>query len=106
MEKQITAQPSTYEEALISIVRGMPMKRVRQILDYARYIQSQTGKDFSFLNDDENEEDICSDEKRWDAQFAGSQDGLIKMADKVRADIRAGRTKSMVFTKDGRIAPG
>jgi len=27
------------------------------------------------------------------------------MADKVRADIQAGRTMPMVFTKDGRIAP-
>ena len=76
------------------------MERVRKILDYARYIQSQTGENLGLLYEDETEEDICADEERWDAQFAATQDGLKKMADKVRADIRAGRTKSMVFTKD------
>jgi len=30
---------------------------------------------------------------------------LKKMADKVRAEIRAGRTMPMVFTKDGRLTP-
>jgi len=52
------------------------------------------------------EEEILADEARWDAQFAATQDGLEKMADKVRADIRAGRTMPMVFTPDGKIAPG
>ena len=99
-------QTDVYEQALISIVRTLPVERIVQILDFARYIQSQTIEDFGFLDDDETEEEILADEARWDAQFAATQDGLKKMADKVRADIRAGRTMPMVFTKDGRIAPG
>ena len=105
MEKQTTAQPSAYIQALIDIVRKLPVERVVQILDYARYIQSQTIEDFGFLDDDETEEEILADEAHWDAQFAATQDALKKMADKVRADIQAGRTMPMVFTKDGRIAP-
>jgi len=97
-------QTDVYEQALISIVRTLPVERIVQILDFARYIQSQTIEDFGFLDDDETEEEILADEARWDAQFAATQDGLKKMADKVRADIRAGRTRPMVFTKDGRIA--
>ena len=97
-------QPSAYEQALISIVRKLPVERIVQILDYARFIQSQTVEDF-FPDDDESESDILADEARWDAQFAATQDGLKKMADKVRADIQAKRTMPMVFTKDGRIAP-
>ncbi|MBS1248978.1 MAG: hypothetical protein MAG431_00549 [Chloroflexi bacterium] len=31
------------------------------------------------------------DEQRWDSAFAASQDKLAKMAQKVRADIKAGR---------------
>jgi hypothetical protein len=42
MEMQTASWPSTYEQALISIVRTLPTERVVQILDYARYIQSQT----------------------------------------------------------------
>ena len=105
MEARTAVQSSAYEQTLISIVRALPIERVVQIIDYARYIQSQTVRDFGFLDDDETEEEILADEARWDAQFAATQDGLEKMADKVRADIRAGRTMPMVFTKDGRIAP-
>jgi hypothetical protein len=104
METRAT-QPSVYEQALVKIVRALPSERVAQILDYARYIQSQTTEDFA-SDDTETEEDILADEARWDAQFAESQDALAKMADEVRAEIRAGRTQPMTFTKDGRISPG
>jgi Tfp pilus assembly protein PilO len=103
MEMRTALQPSAYEQVLVSIVRTLPAERVVQILDYARYIQSQAIED---MDDDETEEEILADEAHWDAQFAATQEGLKKMADKVRADIRAGRTRPMVFTKDGRIAPG
>ena len=100
------SRTSVYEQTLINIVRTLPVERVVQILDYAHYIQSRTIEDFGVLDDDETEEEILADEARWDAQFAATQDGLKKMADKVRADIQAGRTMPMVFTKDGKIAPG
>ena len=104
MGMQTALQPSIYEQALISIVRTLPVERLVQILDYARYIQSQTVEDFGFLDDGETEEEILADEALWDAQFAATQDGLEKMADKVRADIQAGLTTPMIFTKDGRSA--
>jgi len=34
-----------------------------------------------------------ADEKLWDDSFAGSQEKLSRLADKVRDDIRAGRTR-------------
>jgi hypothetical protein len=105
MESQATSQ-SAYEQALLSILHTLPVERVLQILDYARYIQTQTNEDFGFLDDDETEEEVRADEALWDAQFSNTQSGLKKMADKVRADISAGRTTRMVFTKDGSIKPG
>ena len=87
-------------------MRTLPVERVVRILDYAHYIQSQAVEDFGFLDDDETEEKILADEALWDAQFAATQDGLEQMAGKVRADIQAGLTAPMVFTKDGRIASG
>ncbi|MBX7233007.1 MAG: hypothetical protein K1X65_01400 [Caldilineales bacterium] len=106
METQMTLQPSSYEQTFISILRTLPAERVAQILDYARYIQSQTHADFEFLDEEETEEEILVDEERWEARFAASQSGLAKMAEKVRADIRSGRTLPLTFTKDGGIAPG
>ena len=96
---------SEYEQALVKIVRELPVDRVAQILDYARYIQSRTAEESALL-DDETEEEILADEAYWDAQFAATQDGLEKAADRVRADISAGNTKRMVFTKRGKLMPG
>jgi len=88
MGMRTTLQPSVYEQALISIVRTLPVERVVQVLDYARYIQSQTIEDLGLMDEDEPDEEILADEAHWDAQFAATQDGLEKMAEKVRADIR------------------
>ncbi len=33
-----------------------------------------------------------ADERRWDESFAGSQEQLARLAEKVRDDIRAGRS--------------
>jgi hypothetical protein len=37
------------------------------------------------------------DEQRWEAAFAASEGKLAKLAQKVRADIKAGRVKKMGF---------
>jgi hypothetical protein len=35
------------------------------------------------------------DERRWDSAFADSHDKLVRMAEKVRDDIRAGRIRDV-----------
>jgi len=100
---ETTLQLFAYEEILMNIVRSLPAERVIQILDYARYIQSQTDK---LITKDETEEEIIADEEHWNSQFAATQNGLKKMADKVRSDIRAGRSMPMVFTKEEKILIG
>jgi len=102
---ETTLQLFAYEEILMNIVRSLPAERVIQILDYARYIQSQTDK---LITKDETEEEIIADEEHWNSQFAATQNGLKKMADKVRSDIEmcAGRSMPMVFTKEEKILIG
>jgi hypothetical protein len=95
---------SAYEQTLVSILRTLPIERVAQVLDYARYVQSQAKEDHLILDEDETEEEILADEALWDAQFTATQAGLGQMAEKVRTDIRAGKSRPMVFTKDGGIA--
>lgn len=105
MTTSSTVQLSAYERSLLEIVRTLPPERIIQILDFARYIQSQTLTDFVPPDEEEDEETILADEARWDALFAATQEGLNKMAERVRAEIRAGRSKPMVF-KNNRLAPG
>ena len=39
--------------------------------------------------------ETLEDERRWEKSFAESQDQLTKLAEKVRADIKAGRVKKI-----------
>ncbi|PIE34711.1 hypothetical protein CSA56_06985 [candidate division KSB3 bacterium] len=104
MAVQTNRPISSYEQELLRIVHTLPVERLFQILDFARYVQGQANEDFLHL-DDESEEDILADEAKWDQQFAATQDGLKNMAERVRAEIRAGRTQSIKFTKDGEMMP-
>ena len=107
MGTQTALQPSAYEQALISIVRTLPVERVVQILDYAHYIQSRTVEDFGFLDDDETEEEIRASEEKWDRLFAKpeAQRVMREMAHEALEDYRAGRTTDITITEDGRLAP-
>lgn len=83
----------------------MPAERVRQMLDYARFIQTQTLEEFALVGD-EDPNTVAADEAEWDAQFTASQDQMSSVAARVRAEIQAGKAKPMLFTKDGKITSG
>lgn len=96
---------SRYEQELLQILHTLPIERIAQIVDFARYIQIQTEEDFVHL-DDESEEDVLADEAQWETQFASTQEGLKRMAERIRSEIRAGRSQPMKFTKHGGMIPG
>ena len=99
------AKPTTsYEKELLHLVHNLPVERMAQIIDFARYIRTQADDEFLSLND-ESEEDILADEAVWDAQFAATQEGLSRMAGRVRAEIQAGRTQKIKISKHGEMTP-
>ncbi len=104
MTGQTVSETVTYEQTLLTIIRPLPIERILQIIDFARYVQTQTLADLTLV-EEENEEAIQADEAHWDTQFAATQQGLQAMAAQVRAKIRAGQTQGMEFTADGRLAP-
>lgn len=57
---------------------------------------------------DESIDEIEADNVRWDALLATeeSQALLEQLADEALAEYRAGKTKPMAFTDDGRLVPG
>lgn len=100
-----TAKPTSfYEQELLHIVHNLPVERMAQIVDFARYIRTQAKSEFLSL-DDESEEDILADEAVWDAQFSATQDGLAQMAERARAEIQAGRTQKIKFSRHGEMTP-
>jgi hypothetical protein len=52
--------------------------------------------------------EVEADNARWDALLATdeAQDLLGKLADEALAEHRAGKTKPMAFSDEGRIVPG
>lgn len=78
---------AAYEKLILTIIHTLPIERVAQLADFARYLQGQTDAINLF---DETDEEIEADEAIWDAQFASSEKLFSHMAAKVRADIAAG----------------
>lgn len=95
-----------YERDLIRILQELPLKQIEQLVNFARFLQSQLRTDK--LVDEETIEEIEADNARWDATLAtdASQSLLSKMASEARAEHRAGKTRPMAFRSDGRIIPG
>jgi hypothetical protein len=106
MNTQPTIQAAEYEKTLTSILQTLPIERVEQVVDFARFIQWQELAQRGVLHEDETEEEVRAENERWDTTFAASRDKLRRLAREAREDIQAGRTMAMTFTEDDRIAPG
>jgi len=110
METKSAFPIEEHEHKLIGIVRRLPPQRVSQVIDFAQFLELQIASTYGddLLDEDESEEEIATENARWDTLLATdeSQRLLEKMADEAWADIQAGRARPMVFTEDGEIAPG
>ena len=102
MQLQITKP----EETLLNILHTLPNESVEQIVDFARFLQWKANDQWGILHEDETEAEVQADIERWDASLTASPGKLRKLAQEAREEIRSGRTMEMVFTDDGKIAPG
>jgi hypothetical protein len=51
----------------------------------------------------ETEDEIRADEEKWQRHFAALRKQLRVMAREAAAEVRAGQSKPMAFTADGRL---
>lgn len=100
METQLGNTKQDQEEALRHIVRTLPQERISQLIDFARFLETQTLVEE--IKDTETEE-----EDKWDTLLASEegQDLLDELADEALEEHRAGYTRPMGFTDEGRITP-
>jgi hypothetical protein len=100
-----TVVKQAYEQTLIKIMRDLPPNRVEQLIDFARFLEAQLLSE-ALLQEEEPAE-VEAENARWDALLATeeSQAWLEKMAEKARAEHRAGKSRPMVFDDDGRLVP-
>jgi hypothetical protein len=84
---------SNYEQVLINIARTLPTKRAEQLIDFARFLESQSLSEKLMQGEDIAK--IEADNAQWDALMATdeSQNLLEKLAAEALAEHQAGQTK-------------
>jgi hypothetical protein len=100
METQPILSSPTFEQALIKIVRALHPHRAAQVLDFARWLQTQPAPD-------KKEEEITPDEleceeKAWEQTYLANRDHFRAMAKQALNDLEAGETMEMVV-ENGKI---
>lgn len=101
-----TAVERDYERTLIDIARVLPPNRVEQLVDFARFLETQSLSEV--LVQEEELAEIETDNARWDELMATdeAQTLLNKLAEEALIEHRAGKTKPMAFNNRGQIVPG
>lgn len=91
-------------QQVVDLVMTLPADRLVSVYDFARFVQSHPLE--PTLAADifgETEDEIRADEEQWDQQLAASREGLRAIAREAAAEFRAGQTKPMEFTPEGRL---
>lgn len=98
MNQTKTKTREEYEQQLSQIVHKLPLERVTQVVDFARFIENQE-------EEEENEVAIQASEAKWDELFARpeAQAKMLEMANEALADDDAGLTFEMKLDEDGNI---
>lgn len=92
-------------QQVADLVMTLPPERLTSVYDFVRFVQSHPLALIPAVDMfGETEDEIRADEEQWEQQFTASRDGLRKMAREAAAEYRAGKTKPMEFTPEGRLA--
>ena len=70
--------PIGFENALLGAVRGLPPQRVVQVLDFARWLQTQPDLSASFT--DIEIEDLVAEDDLWDQFYLENRETFRAMA--------------------------
>ena len=89
-------------QQVIDLVLTLPLDHLGSVYDFALFLK-QAREPFTDIFG-ETVEEIQADEAQWAQQFSLSRDQMRAIAHEVAAEFRAGRTKPMEFTSEGRLA--
>jgi hypothetical protein len=106
MDALSDSKTAQYEKALLSIVRSLPPERVSEIVDFARFLQIVVSAEATVAGNSDAE--AVADDEAWDRLLARpeAQALLDKLAHEALAAIESGQARPMIFTPEGKIAPG
>lgn len=91
-------------EELLEIVRNLPVSRVEEVLDFARFLEWRSRNDQA-VSDDELEGASDAENEAWDTIFANerSQQLLSRLALQAIAEDETGATTALLFDADGNL---
>ena len=101
MATEYTQQSAPLEQALMEVVKTLSQHRVMQVLDFARWLQTQPALDDD-LSDSATEMEIELEEKAWEQTYLANRDTFRSMAREALDDLDAGDTLEMVI-EDGKV---
>jgi hypothetical protein len=95
MKGDLALELDEYEDKLVGIVRRLPLERVIQLVDFARFLEV------------ESEEEIAASEASWDPLLSQpeAKQKLHEMAHEALEAYHAGETTDIEVAEDGRLAP-
>ncbi len=94
METQTTWQVSPFEKTVLKTIRTLPDERARQVLDFARWLQTQPD-----LSEEISEEELEAEESAWEEVYLTNQESFRAMAQQALGDLKTGNTLEMVIDK-------
>ena len=94
--------PAT-ERLLLETVRELPSQRIVQVLDFARWLRTQSTAD-EFLDEDMTEIDLEAEEAAWHATYEANKENFRAMARTALSELDAGEGLEITLV-DGKIHP-
>jgi hypothetical protein len=91
-----------FEDALLGTVRGLPPQRAVQVLDFARWLRTQSESD-EWLVEEFTEDNAQAEDARWDQFYAQNRDTFRAMAREAVEQYEAGETQEMGI-KEGKLS--
>ncbi len=102
MTTQPTGPQTGFEETLISTVRGLVPRRAVQVLDFARWLQTQSVDD-DWLHENVSPEELTAEDSAWDQVYLENRETFRSMAREALEEYEAGATREM-FVEDGKLS--
>ena len=102
MQDQTTMHSTVYEQAIVNVVRALSARRAAQVLDFARWLQTQAQPANDSAQDDLLDDDIETEEQIWESSYFASREKFRLMARDAVAEFEAGATLEMII-EDGQV---
>lgn len=91
------------EKSLMETIRTLHPRRVAEVLDFARWLQTQPAVD-EFTAETLTAAELEEEEKAWQAAYDANRDEFRALAREALSELDAGETMGMAV-RDGKIYP-